>query len=173
MPEATDEELGLDPQQMEGLDPNIRAELRKSRQLAKDLHAAEVAKGIAERDATFVRAGIPDSPLGQMFAKGYDGDPTDVAAVKAAFDALGVAGGQTPPASEDPGQNDAGPTDAELESQRRIATAGAAGDNDGSIRYEDAIHAAKSEDDVMALLAAAPSSAVDFNGRRVIAPQID
>lgn len=172
MPEATDEELGLDPQQMEGLDPNIRAELRKSRQLAKDLHAAEVARGVAERDATFVRAGIPDSPLGQMFAKGYDGDPTDVAAVKAAFDALGVANAASEDLNQDQ-QNDTGPTDAELESQRRIATAGAAGDNDGSVRYEDAIHAAKSEDDVMALLAAAPPSAVDFNGRRVIAPQID
>lgn len=161
---SDDEELDLE---QEGLDPNIRKALRK---LEKDNHDLAVKAAIAERDAAFVRAGIPDTPIGQLFAKSYEGD-SNPEAVKEAFDALGLS--VAPPASEDPPPPDPGVTDQELDAQRRIASAGAAGDNDGSVKFEDAIKSAKTETDVMSLLDAAPPTAVDFAGRRVIAPQID
>lgn len=158
-----DDEEELD---QDSLDPNIRKALRK---LEKDNHDLALKAAIAERDAAFVRAGIPDTPIGQLFAKSYEGE-SDPAAVKAAYDALGLT---EAPASEDLPPEPSGPTDQELDAQRRIASAGAAGDNDGSIRYEDAIGSAKDVGEVMALLEAAPPSAVDFAGRRVVSPIID
>ena len=169
MPEPTDEELGLDPQQMEGLDPNIRGELRRSRQLAKDLAAAQVEAEVAKRDASFIRAGIPDNPLGQLFAKAYDGDYNDPAAIKQAFDALGIPGNTPGQAPQEPD----GPTDDELAAQRRIAQAGATGDNDGSIPYEEAFKTASNESEVLALLEQAPTSATDIDGRRITLAQIE
>lgn len=167
MPELTDEELGLDPQQMEGLDPNIRAELRRSRQLARDNATLQAEAEQARREAAFAKAGIPDTPLGAMFAKAYDGATDDPSAIKASFEALGVpltatsAGvstEQTPPPS--------GATDAEIAAQRVISQVGAGADLGGDVDFAEAINSATSADEVQRLLDSAPA------GARVMNPQI-
>lgn len=153
----------------EGLDPNIRKALRT---LEKKAHDAEVRAGVAERDAAFIKAGVPDTPIGQLFAKSYEG-PYEPAAVKEAFDALGVSAS---PASEPQEQPELVP-DQELETQRRMAQATATAPDDGSVRLEDAIAAIppgpNAVAQVMDLIAAAPPSAVDFAGRRITTPIID
>jgi hypothetical protein len=157
-PEATDEELGIP----EGLDPNIRAELRKSRELARENESLKAQNAEATREAAFAKAAIPDSPLGQMFAKAYEGPTDDPEAIKAAFQAIG---GDTGGPVE--------PTEAELAEQRRVAQLGTGSTGGGDVRFEDAINSAKNVDEVMALLANAPEGATDHDGRRIGAPRID
>jgi hypothetical protein len=159
MPEPTDDELGIP----EGLDPNIRAELRKSRELARDLDAANKRAAEAERSAAFSKAGVPDTPLAAQLAKTYEGD-NDPAAVKAYFESLGVNLGSGGTQQED---------EAALEEQRRLAQVGSQGSTGGDIRFEDALTSAKNKDEVMALLAAAPEGATDYEGRRIGVPRID
>jgi hypothetical protein len=166
MPEPTDEELGLDPNQMDGLDPNIRAELRRSRLMARENAQLQAEAEQAKREAAFAKAGIPDTPLGEMFAKAYDGPTDDPSALKTAFEALGVAtplGGSTPPAQQ-------GATDA---AQRQLAQVGAGADLGGDIEFADALRSAKSEDDVLALIASAPEGARNADGYRIMPPGID
>lgn len=158
MPEPTDDELGIP----EGLDPNIRAELRKSRELSRDLDAANKRAEQAERSAAFSKAGVPDTPLAAQLAKTYEGD-NDPTAVKAYFESLGVS------LSGSAQQED----EAALEEQRRLAQVGSQGQTGGEVRFEDAINSAKNKDEVMALLLAAPEGATDYDGRRIGAPRID
>ena len=158
--EVSDEELGLP----EGLDPNIRAELRKSRQLARDNEASNKRNAQLERELAFSKAGIPDTPLVQTLAKSYEGE-NDPAAVKAYFEGLGVDLGS--PAAKQQEEFD------DLEAQRRLAQVGAQGDTGGAIRYEDALNSAKDVKEVMALLASAPEGATDYDGRRIGVPRID
>jgi hypothetical protein len=167
MPEATDEELGIP----EGLDPNIRAELRKSRELARDLEAEKAKSAAAEKEAAFAKAGVPDTPLAAQLAKTYDGE-NDPASVKAYFESLGVdLSGQAQ------NQND-GASEAELAEQRRLAEVGSAGGGQGGdVRFEDAINSAKDTDEVMSLIASAPEGAtthaIDGRPRRIGAPVIE
>ena len=164
MPDPTDAELGLDPEQMDQLDPNIRAELRRSRQLQRDLDAANTAIEDARRDAAFAKAGIPDTPLGQMFGKAFDGDTSDPAAIKAAFDALNpTAQPATPPADDQtpPPQmtGEEAALEQELAEARRIAQVSATGQTDGSVDLGDAIRSASNESELLAIIAAAPAEA--------------
>ena len=161
MPEATDEELGIP----EGLDPNIRAELRKSREFARDAEAANKRADAPEREAAFAKAGVPDTPLAAALAKTYDGE-NDPASVKAYFEGLGVDLGGTQAS-----QNQE--SEADLEAQRRLAQVGSQGETGGSVRFEDAINSSKNVDEVMALLAAAPEGATDYDGRRIGVPRIE
>jgi len=86
MPEPTDEELGIP----EGLDPNIRAELRASR-VAKGQAADATARAeAAERELAFAKAGIPETGVGEWFRKGYDGPVDDPQELKEAFAASGI-----------------------------------------------------------------------------------
>jgi hypothetical protein len=161
MPEPTDEELGIP----EGLDPNIRAELRKSRQLQQDLDAERASRAVAEREAAFAKAGVPDNPLTATLAKSYDGE-NDPASVKAYFESLGVdlsGGAQN---QEDP----------DLEAQRRLAQVGSQGEPGGEVRYEDAIASTKNPSELMALIASAPEGATTFvegRARRIGVPTIE
>jgi hypothetical protein len=155
MPEPTDEELGLDSQEMEGLDPNIRAELRRSRQLTKDNEALRAEAENARREAAFAKAGIPDSPLGQMFGKAYDGPTDDPTAIKASFEALGVPT-TSPPAGSATDQQSGGVSDDELAAQRQVSTLGAGGEAGGDVLFEDALKSAGSQKDVLALIQSAP-----------------
>jgi len=164
MPEPTDEELGIP----EGLDPNIRAELRRSRELGREAEAAKAEAEAARREAAFARAGIPDSPLHQQLAKGYEGE-NDPAAVRAYFEGLGV---DLTPKDEAGG----GTSDAELAAQRQVAQVGNQGEAGGDIRFEDAINSAKNPDELMALIASAPEGAtgrIDGRDVRVRAPIIE
>jgi hypothetical protein len=164
MPEATDEELGIP----EGLDPNIRAELRRSRELARENDQLRAATSAAERETAFAKAGVPDTPLAQQLAKGYEGE-NDAAAIKAYFDGLGVDLGtgttQPPQVGDD-----------ELAAQRAVAQVGAAGEAGGDIRFEDAINSTTNADEVMALIAIAPEGAqtnVGGRQRRIGPPTIE
>ena len=162
MPEATDEELGIP----EGLDPNIRAELRKSRELARENESLKAQTAQAEREAAFAKAGVPDTPLAAALAKTYDGD-NDPGAVKAYFEGLGVD------LSGKEQAQDQAASDADLAEQRRLAQVGSQGGQSGDVRFEDAINSAKNVDEVMALLAVAPEGATDYEGRRIGAPTIE
>lgn len=156
MPEPTDEELGIP----DGLDPNIRAELRKSRQLQQDLDTERAGRAAAEREAAFAKAGVPDSPLAVALAKTYDGE-NDPASVKAYFEGLGVDLGN------------AQQEDADLEAQRRLAQVGSQGEPGGEVRFEDAINSSQNVNEVMALIASAPEGATDYEGRRIGSPRIE
>lgn len=158
MPEPTDEELGIP----EGLDPNIRAELRRSRELSRDLEAANAGRAAAEREAAFAKAGVPDSPLAAALAKTYEGE-NDPASVKAYFENLGV----------DLGSSNQEQENADLEAQRQLAQVGSQAEPGGGIRFEDAINSSKNVDEVMALIASAPEGATDYEGRRIGSPRIE
>jgi hypothetical protein len=166
MPEPTDEELGIP----EGLDPNIRAELRKSRELARDAEAANARATAAERDAAFARAGVSDSPLVQQLARGYEGE-NDPAAIRAYFEGLGV----DPGTGTSPG-GQSGPSDEELAANRQVAQVGSSGEAGGDIRFEDAINNTRTPDELMALIASAPEGATTYiegRQRRVGVPVIE
>jgi hypothetical protein len=166
MPEASDEELGIP----EGLDPNIRAELRKSRELAKEAEAANKRADAAEREAAFAKAGVPDTPLAAALAKTYEGD-NDPGAVKAYFEGLGVD------LAHNEQVQDQGVTDAELAEQRRLAQVGSQGEPGGEVSFKDAINSAKNADELMALIESAPEGAttfaIDGRARRIRGPVIE
>lgn len=157
MPELTDDELGIP----EGLDPNIRAELRKSRELARENESLRAQSAASQREAAFAKAGVPDSPLAAALAKTYEGE-NDPASVKAYFEGLGVdlSGSSN---QEEP----------DLEAQRRLAEVGSQGETGGGVRFEDAINSSKNVDEVMALIASAPEGATDYEGRRIGSPRIE
>ena len=164
MPEATDEELGIP----EGLDPNIRAELRKSRELARENEALKATTAAAERETAFAKAGIPDTPLTATLAKSYDGD-NDPASVKAYFEGLGVDLGTSTAQQE---QTD----EAELAEQRRLAQVGSQSTPGGDVRFEDAINSTKNPDELMSLINSAPEGAttwIEGRQRRIGTPVIE
>ena len=150
----------LDPEQEE-------VDLRDLREQLKGKKQVEARAAQLERELAFAKAGIPDTPLNATLAKSYDGE-NDPASVKAYFEGLGVDLGGTPQTS--------GPSDDELASQRQVAQVGAAGDAGGDIRFEDAINSAKTQDEVMALIASAPEGAqtnVGGRQRRIGPPTIE
>ena len=165
MPEATDEELGIP----EGLDPNIRAELRKSRELARENESLKATTAAAEREAAFAKAGIPDTPLTATLAKSYDGD-NDPSSVKAYFEGLGVdLSGKQEAQTEQV-------TEAELADERRLAQVGSQSQPGGDVRFEDAINSTKNPDELMALIASAPEGATTYiegRQRRIGTPVIE
>jgi hypothetical protein len=163
MPELSDEELDIP----EGLDPNIRAELRRGRERERDAEAANKRAADLERELAFSKAGIPDNPLNATLAKSYTGE-NDPASVKAYFEGLGVDLSGT--------AQGGGPSDEELAAQRQVAQVGAAGEAGGDIRFEDAINSAKTPEDLMALIASAPEGAttnVGGRNRRIGPPTIE
>lgn len=167
MPEPTDEELGI-PESLE--DPNIRAELRRSRIQGRELADANARASTAERDAAFARAGVSDSPLVQQLAKGYEGE-NDPAAIRAYFETLGVD-----PGTGSAGKGASGPSDDELASQRQVAQVGSAGEAGGDVRFEDAIGSTRNPDELMALINSAPEGAttwVEGRQRRIGSPVIE
>lgn len=93
------------------------AERQKERADAAEAALAEAAE--AKREIAFLRGGVdPDSPLGKLFVKGYDGDLTPDA-VREAWSTL------QPPAPEPPAVDD-GPSEAEaaMEEARTALTSG-------------------------------------------------
>lgn len=175
MPETpTDEELGLDSDQMEALDPHIRQELRESRAAKRGRTVAENEAADLRKQLAFTKAGIPDTPVGQMFAKAYDGPTDDAAAIKAAFEEIAPP----PPPVNEADQADQQAREQQerddLAAQQRIQRIGASGDTgDGSLRLEDAMSTAKNKDEVMEYVASAPPGATDGEGRQIIVPRVE
>lgn len=74
----------------------LRAELK-----ARDKALREA--GDARREVAFLKAGIDTSTkLGALFAKSYEGDLSDLAALKAEAVELGLIKGETPAPAEEP-----------------------------------------------------------------------
>lgn len=68
-------------------DPNLKL----LREKAKRADESESALAAARRENAMLRSGIDlESPLGEFFVKSYDGDPTDIDALKAKATELGV-----------------------------------------------------------------------------------
>lgn len=82
MPE--DETLTEDDQQKQ------EDHLKVLRKKAKDHDDVVAERDAAKRELALLRAGIPDNPLGKLFTKGYDGDWSDVDAIKAAAIEYGI-----------------------------------------------------------------------------------
>lgn len=79
----------------------LRKQLQDALERAQRAEAeAEAAKQAAARDAAFAKAGIPDSPLGQMFARSYDGDLSPDAVRKAALEVGLLQAERTTPDAE-------------------------------------------------------------------------
>jgi hypothetical protein len=113
-----DDELDLDGEEAQVLDPNIRRELREGRKQRAQLEA-EIAA--SRREAALAKAGIDDStPLGRMFARSYEGE-VSVAAIRTAAEEIP---GLLPEAPADPNAMSA----EELEAHKRMAgSSGGAG----------------------------------------------
>jgi hypothetical protein len=151
--EYSDKELGLRPEDLEGLDPAIRREIRKNRSQAKQLADLTKRQQAQERELAFYRAGVPADEKGQFFTRGYKGE-LDPAKIKETWDK--VFGTPDPSLNADGSKK----TDEELEAERRIAAAGGeAGAGGGPIALEDAIKNAKTTEEVMEILRNAPPEA--------------
>lgn len=155
--EYTDDELGLRPGWDEGLDPNIRRELREARKVSKQNE--EMASRIAnlEREQSFARAGIPAGPRAELFAQHYKGAVEDSTAVKAAYEELF---GPVTTSPSDAGASTDATTDTS--GDRRVADATAAGTSEGTpgvVRLEDAIRGAKNWDELREIIRNAPPEA--------------
>ena len=75
------------------LDPNIRAELRKSKERAKDAAEARAELDSLKRELAFTKAGIPETGTGALLRKAYDGD-FDTEAIRKAAEEYGVLSDQ-------------------------------------------------------------------------------
>ena len=106
-------------EEIDHLDPNIRAELRKSRERARAADEANAEVKALRRELAFTKAGIPESGVGALFRKAWDGD-TDPEAIIEAAKEYGILNNPVE-------QNGFDPVKDELERHRSIA--GATGSN--------------------------------------------
>jgi hypothetical protein len=128
------------------LDPNIRAELRRSKDRAKEAEAAKAEVDSLKRELAFTKAGVPEDGVGALLRKAWDGD-TDPEAIRKAAEEYGIfQAGQTAP------QHD--PVRDELERHRNIA--GATGtSNSGPDPQQEllaAINGANSQEELMEVI---------------------
>jgi len=96
------------------LDENIRAELRKSRQVAKEAAEANAKLAELQKELAFTKAGIPEDGVGSLLRKAYDGEITPEA-IRAAASQYGITSqvsNSVSPSQEIP--------QSELESMRRV-----------------------------------------------------
>lgn len=115
------------------LDPNIRAELRKSRERAKALEAKDAEIEALKRDNAFTKAGIPDTGVGALLRKAYDGE-NDPEAIRKTAAEYGIdLGGANAAQQPDPIRE-------ELETHRQIA--GSTGTSNSGPTAEQALYAA-------------------------------
>ena len=129
---AESEEFYQD-EETDHLDPNIRAELRKSKERAKDAAEARAELESLKRELAFTKAGIPETGIGALLRKAYDGD-TDTDAIRKAAEEYGILG------NEDQVHD---PVRDELETHRVIQ--GATGTNQSGPTVYQAIQAAIDE----------------------------
>jgi hypothetical protein len=78
----------------------VKAALKRSEKREKDLAEQAKAGAAAQRELAFVRAGVDlDNPVGQLFAKAYDGE-LDKEAIGTAWTGLGVTAPPPPPSGD-------------------------------------------------------------------------
>ena len=133
----------LTEEETEHLDPNIRAELRKSRERAKVAESAQAELEALKRDLAFTKAGIPETGVGALLRKAYDGD-TDPDAIRKAAAEYGIT-------NENAEHNAHDPIREELEQHRAIAGATGTSNSgpDNSQSFLAAVQSATNVADVM------------------------
>lgn len=84
----------FDPEDYEGIQEKVvtlkRADVRRMEKAARERDAAQQELETLRRERLFLKAGIPDTPLGSLFIKGYDGPTEDADAIRKAAIEMGV-----------------------------------------------------------------------------------
>lgn len=140
--------LDDEPTQTQPLDPNIRKQLREAEKARKELEAVRAELERERREVQFSRAGIPETGVGALFRKAYDGS-ADAEAIRKAAEEYGII--NAPVSAPAPDQLPNG----ELEALRRAqgATIGTSGAMpDPGQEYLSALSEAKSPEEVMAII---------------------
>jgi hypothetical protein len=119
---AYDDEFDEEMETPAPLDPNIRKQLREAEKARKELESLRQELAKQQAEVQFTKAGIPDSGIGALFRKAYDGEAS-ADAIRAAAQEYGIL----QPAST-PTPDESLP-DYELEALRRTqgASVGALG----------------------------------------------
>ena len=143
---AYDDELDyeVETEERQPLDPNIRKQLREAEKARKELDSLKAELETQKREVQFSKAGIPDSGLGQLFRKAYDGESSQEAIQKAAME-YGILQAPEEPSADD----------SELAALRRAqgATIGTTGAMpDPQQEYLNALAEAKTPEDVMRIV---------------------
>jgi len=115
------EEYEDEQEERQPLDPNIRKQLREAEKARKELEAVRAELDAQKREVQFSKAGIPDTGVGALFRKAYDGE-TSAEAIRVAAQEYGIL--------KDPNEAIEAPSnDAELAALRRAqgATVGTSG----------------------------------------------
>lgn len=156
MPELvySDDELGLQPGWDNGLDPNIRQDLRSGKLARRQLKKAQKEVETLKRERAFTQAGIPADERGTAFAKVYEGDSADPAVVKAAFEGLFGPIGQIQE-----------PTTAGDQRIQAATASGVDAPQGGSVDLADAIKGAKTQEEVLEIIRNAPPVDSSLYGR--------
>ena len=124
---AVDDQDLVDGEGDSDLLKRLRAEIR-------DRNSELATARAAQRELAFVKAGIDTSTkLGQLFAKSFEGDLSDIEAIKAEAKELGIIKIETPaaPAETTPTET-APPPPADSSASERSALANGATSDDGS-----------------------------------------
>ena len=138
-----DEQYEDEPQQ--ALDPNIRKQLREAEKTRKELDSLRAELNAEKREVQFTKAGIPDSGIGELFRKAYDGE-ANAEAIRSAAEQYGILQSPAPATSSG---------DSELEALRRAqgATIGTSGAlPDPGQEFLSKVKSASSADEVLELV---------------------
>ena len=142
---AYDDEFDeVETEERQPLDPNIRKQLREAEKARKELESVRNELETQKREVQFSKAGIPDSGLGQLFRKAYDGEASQEA-IRSAAQEYGII-----QASEEVSSDD-----SELAALRRAqgATIGTTGAMpDPQQEYLNALAEASTPEDVMRIV---------------------
>ena len=127
------------------LDPNIRKQLREAEKARKELDGLKAELETQKREVQFSKAGIPDSGIGSLFRKAYDGE-TSQEAIRAAAEEYGILQSES---------TENYSNDAELDALRR--TQGATVGNSGAMpdpqqMYLEALASASTPEEVMRIV---------------------
>ena len=76
-------------QQKQPLDPNIRKQLREAEKDRKELETVRAELEAQKREVQFSKAGIPESGVGSLFRKAYDGS-ADADSIRKAAEEYGI-----------------------------------------------------------------------------------
>ena len=96
------------------LDPNIRKQLREAEKIRKEAESLRAELEAQRREVQFTKAGIPDSGIGALFRKAYDGEAT-ADAIRNAATEYGILQVTQTPAPAAPS------TDVELRSEEHTS----------------------------------------------------
>jgi len=129
------------------LDPNIRKQLREAEKAKKELESLRAELDSERREVQFSKAGIPDTGVGALLRKAYDG-PTDAESIRKAAEEYGIFQVQQEAPQSDP-------MNPELEAMRRAqgATVGTSGAMpDPSQLFAQRLAEASNPDEVMKIV---------------------